>query len=92
MSSKNTKKPWFLYVVRCSDDTFYTGVTSNIDRRVNEHNHSSNGAKYTKTRRPVQLIYWRDFKDRSSAQKAEYKFKKLTRGQKEKIIEDIFFS
>ena len=78
--------PWFLYVLRCNDNTFYTGVTNDLNRRVNDHNYSPRGAKYTKTRRPVQLIYWRGFKDRSSAQKAEYKFKKLTRGQKEKII------
>ena len=80
-------KPWFLYVVRCADDTLYTGVTTDITRRLHEHNVTKRGAKYTKTRRPVQLIYWVDHKDRSTAQKAERKFKKLSRQQKEAIID-----
>ena len=82
-------KTWYLYTVRCADDTFYTGITTNPDRRLKEHNESNRGAKYTKTRRPVgdmALIEW--FVNRSSAQKAESKFKKLTRAQKEKIINE----
>lgn len=81
-----SEKAWFLYVLRCADDTFYTGTTTDITRRINEHNTKKCGAKYTKTRRPVELIFWLDFENRSQAQKAEYKFKKLTRTQKEKII------
>lgn len=81
-------KPWFLYVVKCNDDTLYTGVTTDVDRRLNEHNSSAKGSKYTKVRRPVELVYWTDFKDRSTAQKAEYKFKKLMRKQKEEIISE----
>ena len=82
------KKAWFLYVLRCADDTFYTGTTTDITRRLNEHNTKKCGAKYTKTRRPVKLVFWLDFENRSKAQKAEYQFKKLTRAQKEKIIND----
>jgi len=77
---------WYLYVARCNDDTLYTGVTTDLQRRINEHNTSLKGAKYTKTRRPVELAYFKIFKDRSTAQKAEYKFKRLTRTQKLKII------
>ena len=77
---------WFLYVLKCNDGTLYTGVTTDIDRRLDEHNASSKGAKYTRTRRPVELVYWMNYEDRSSAQKAEHKFKRLTRKQKEKII------
>ena len=77
---------WFLYVLKCNDGTLYTGVTTNIDRRLNEHNTSKKGAKYTKTRRPVSLVYWLKFQDRSTAQKAEYRFKQLTREEKEKLI------
>ncbi len=77
---------WYMYVVRCSDKTLYTGVTTNITRRINEHNTSYRGAKYTRTRRPVELVFWADFESRSTAQKAEYKFKKLTRAQKENIV------
>jgi len=80
---------WFLYVLQCNDGTYYTGITTNITRRLNEHNTSSRGAKYTKTRRPVEVVYRTRFKDRSSAQKAEYKFKRLTRKQKEEIINEI---
>ena len=77
---------WYLYVLRCSDNTMYTGVTTDINRRLDEHNTGSRGAKYTRKRLPVKLIYWVAFSDQSSAQKAEYKFKKMTRKQKEKII------
>ena len=79
---------WFLYVLKCGDGTLYTGVTTNIDRRLNEHNASSKGAKYTKARRPVKLVYWLRFQDRSSVQKAEYKFKQLTREEKRKVINE----
>ena len=79
-------RPWFLYVVKCSDNSYYTGVTTNIRRRLREHNNSDRGAKYTKTRRPVELVYSVAYDDRSAAQKAEYKFKQLTKPQKESII------
>ena len=77
---------WFLYVLRCSDDSFYTGVTTDVDRRLREHNGTNRGAKYTSSRRPVRLIYSEEHPSRSSAQKAEYGFKRLTRLQKEKKI------
>ena len=70
---------WYLYVVRCSDDTLYTGVTTDLKRRLNEHNTSNRGAKYTKARRPINLVYYELYQSRSNAQKAEHKFKKLTR-------------
>tara|TARA_R110000824_G_scaffold133608_3_gene296412 strand:- start:2333 stop:2581 length:249 start_codon:yes stop_codon:yes gene_type:complete len=79
---------WFLYVVQCSDGTYYTGVTTNVERRVNEHNNSKRAAKYTKVRRPVKVIYSLVYESRSSAQKAEYRFKQLTRKQKEEIINE----
>jgi len=78
---------WFLYVARCADGTLYTGVTTDIDRRLNEHNSGSKGAKYTKTRRPITLVYSTAFKGRSEAQKAEYAFKRLTRKEKLKVID-----
>lgn len=86
---KGSENVWYLYVVRCRDNTLYAGVTTNPDRRLKEHNGSHRGAKYTKSRRPVNdmvLLGW--FACRSKAQKAEYKFKKLTREQKEKIISE----
>ena len=78
-----------MYVVRCSDDTLYTGVTTDLKRRLHEHNSTKRAAKYTKTRRPVKLVYFEEFEDRSSAQSAEYSFKKLIRQKKwEKINEN----
>lgn len=79
-------KPWYLYVVNCSDGTLYTGVTTNVDRRVHEHNTSKRGAKYTKTRRPVNLLWSKEYTSRSEAQSAEYEFKRLFREQKLQII------
>jgi len=79
---------WFLYVLLCSDGTYYTGITTSLERRLKEHNTSARGAKYTKTRRPVKLIYFEDYDDRSSAQKAECQFKKLTRKRKEMVINE----
>jgi len=83
---KGPMKIWYLYVVRCSDDTLYTGITTDWGRRFKEHNTGKRGAKYTKTRRPVKLVYYELYQSRSNAQKAEYKFKQLTREQKEKKI------
>ena len=81
-----TQRKWFLYVLECSDGTFYTGVTTDVSRRLNEHNTSQRGAKYTMTRRPVKLIHHKAYKSRSEAQKAEYAFKSLTRKKKKEIL------
>jgi len=75
-----------MYVVECADSTLYTGITTDIERRLNEHNMSAKGAKYTRSRRPVKLIYHETFTDRSEASKAEAKFKKLKRKVKLDII------
>ena len=83
-----TPEIWYLYILQCSDGTYYTGVTTNMKRRLHEHNNSNRGAKYTRTRRPVEIVYLSEYDNRSSAQKAEYKFKQLTRKQKEAIINE----
>lgn len=76
---------WKVYIVRCSDDTYYTGITTDMDRRLNEHN-SGKGAKYTRSRTPVELEETQEFPDRSLASKEEYRIKKLSRTQKEELI------
>ena len=81
-------KPWYLYIVLCSDTSLYTGITTNIKRRIKEHN-SGYGAKYTRGRGPVQLVHLRQFKNRSDATKAEIKVKKLKRRQKIKLINEF---
>lgn len=79
---------YFLYILQCSDKTFYTGITTNLDRRVREHNLSKLGAKYTKIRRPVKLVYSKEFLDRSTALVEEYKIKSLTRQEKLNLIKN----
>lgn len=79
---------WFVYIVKCSDDTFYTGITTDVVRRVEEHNSSDKWAKYTKMRRPVVLVYAWEFANRSDASKEEYRIKKLIREEKVKIINE----
>ena len=78
---------WFLYVVQCSDGSLYTGVTTDIERRLREHNGSKRGAKYTRSRRPVKLVYSRLCHDKREAMREEYQFKSLSRKQKLKLIE-----
>jgi len=78
--------PWFLYIVECADSSYYTGITTNIDRRIEEHN-AGKGAKYTQGRAPVQLAYTETFEDRSSASKREYEVKSFSKVQKKNLIE-----
>ncbi len=73
---------YFVYILKCSDDTLYTGVTNNIEKRVHAHNTSKTGAKYTKARRPVTLRYSEIYENKSLALKREAQIKKLTREQK----------
>jgi putative endonuclease len=78
--------PYFVYIVQCSDQTYYTGITTDISRRIDEHNNSDKGAKYTRARRPVTLIYQESCEDKSSALKRERVIKKFRREQKEALI------
>lgn len=75
----------YVYIVECSDHTYYTGWTTNLEQRIKAHN-EGNGAKYTKARRPVKLIYVEELLDKSQALKREYAIKQLTRKQKELLI------
>jgi putative endonuclease len=77
---------YFVYILQCSDTTLYTGITTDLKRRLQEHNNSDKGAKYTKTRRPVKLVYDEICQDRSSASKREYAIKHLTRKQKLELL------
>jgi putative endonuclease len=78
---------WYVYILKCSDDTFYTGITKDLEKRLKEHNSSKLGAKYTQGRRPVSLIYSAEQKDRSTALKEEYRIKSLTREKKLQLVE-----
>ncbi|BAH77135.1 GIY-YIG nuclease family protein [Solidesulfovibrio magneticus] len=74
---------WFVYIVECSDDTLYCGITCDMDRRINEHNGlQPGGARYTRNRRPVRLVLSAIFENRSEASRAEYKIKMTRKGKK----------
>ena len=76
----------YTYVVKCSDGSLYTGWTTDVTRRVKEHNEGK-GAKYTKSRRPVELVYYEAFETKQDAMKREYAIKQLSREEKEKLIQ-----
>ena len=80
-----SKKKWFFYVLSCRDKSLYTGVTTDVQRRLKEHN-AAKGAKYTRSRLPVTVLYFKEMPDRSTAQKKESRFKKLSRDEKLKEL------
>jgi len=75
---------YYVYIVKCADETLYTGIATDLKRRIEEHNSSEKGAKYTRARRPVTLMYSERYHDRSSASKREYEIKKKM-SRKEKL-------
>ena len=77
---------WFIYIIKCSDETLYTGITKNVKERINKHNNKK-GAKYTKSRTPVSLIYKEKYNSRSEATKRENEIKKMRRKQKLSLIQ-----
>lgn len=79
---------WFVYILRCADGSFYTGITRDVMRRVEEHNHDDMAAaKYTRGRRPVMLVYSEACLSRSAACRREFAIKQLNRGQKTALID-----
>ena len=78
---------YYLYIVVCADETLYTGIATDLERRICEHNSSDKGAKYTRVRRPVKLVYSEVYPNRSTASKREYVIKKkMTRAEKLRLI------
>ena len=86
MSKDNIKPIWFVYILECSDKTLYTGITNNLEKRIEQHNSTTEGAKYTRPRRPVKYVYQEEQLDRSSATKREMAIKKLSRDKKITLI------
>jgi predicted GIY-YIG superfamily endonuclease len=78
---------YFVYILRCGDDTLYTGSTDNIERRLAAHQ-SGKGAKYTRSRGPLTLVYQEELPDKSAALKREAAIKKLTRPQKLQLLKE----
>ncbi len=77
---------YYLYILKCSDQTLYTGITTDLKRRIAEHNDSKLRAKYTASRRPVKMVYSAKFKNRAEASIEESRIKKLTKIQKLELI------
>lgn len=79
------EKQWYVYILHCADDTLYTGITTNPQRRLEEHN-TGIGAKYTRGRGPVEMVYCEPAENYSNALRREYAIKQLPRGEKEKLF------
>jgi len=79
-------KNWFVYMLRCADQSLYTGVTTDLERRLKEHNAVKSVTRYTRARQPVSLVYHEVVSSRTLACKREAQIKKLTRAQKEVLI------
>lgn len=77
---------WYVYMVRCRDGSLYTGITKDLDKRVKAHNSGKDGARYTRSRRPVTLVYAKQVASRSAAARLEYQFKRLPPAQKNLLI------
>lgn len=75
----------YVYILKCIDGTLYTGYTNNLEKRINDHN-SGKGAKYTRGRIPVELIYFEEYISKSEAMKREYRIKKMDRDSKLKLV------
>jgi putative endonuclease len=85
-----SKSAWFVYYLRCSDNSLYAGITTNLTRRLIEHNTCNKlGAKYTRVRRPVCLVYAEHQENRQLASKREYQLKKLSKVKKEALVNNF---
>jgi len=77
---------WFVYILRCNDNTLYTGVTTDLDRRLSEHNSAGSTTRYTRSRQPVVLAYQEHATNRSDACRREAAIKRLTKAEKSSLI------
>jgi len=77
---------WQVYIVLCRDGTLYTGITTDVTRRVSEHNSSTGGARYTKSRQPVRLVYVEEAGSRAMAARREWRIKRMAAGDKWSLI------
>ena len=89
-SDSTEQDKWVVYILQCADDTLYTGITNDLEKRLQQHNGElKNGAKYTRGRQPVTLVYSETSNSRSEASKREYVIKSLNRIQKQALIAQI---
>jgi len=78
--------PWYVYIVQCRDGSLYTGIAKDLERRIHEHNNSKTGAKYTRSRRPVTLVYFEQTVSRARALSKEYRIRQLSPPDKADLI------
>ena len=76
---------YYLYLLRCSDNSLYCGQTKDLQRRINEHNGDNSKSKYTRSRRPVELVYFEKYRTISKALKREFEIKKMSKAKKEML-------
>ena len=91
MTEASPSSSWFVYLLRCADESLYTGITTDPVRRLDEHNgviRPDKGARYTRSRRPVTLVYLEELTGRADASRREYALKQLTRADKEELVLD----
>ena len=88
MTKQSETPTWWVYFLRCNDNSLYAGVTTDIHRRISEHNNSKLGAKYTRARRPVILAYLEEADNKSLACKREYQIRHLTKLKKELLVNE----
>ncbi len=79
---------WVVYILRCTDDTFYTGITNDLQKRLAAHE-AGTGAKYTRGRGPFEVVFTEDYEDRPDASKRERMIKRMTRAEKVQLFSDI---
>ena len=87
--SNSIEKKHYVYILKCSDGTLYTGWTTDVQKRLETHN-SGKGAKYTRSRLPAELVYTEEYDDKIKAQKREYAIKQLSRLEKEALIDNNY--
>ena len=85
-ATTNSHPAWYVYIVQCKDDTYYTGITTDLERRLREHNSLDKGARYTRPRQPVKLVYKEPVQSRSEAASREYQIRKLPLIKKKNLI------
>jgi putative endonuclease len=84
-ATKKMEPRWFLYILKCKDNTFYTGITTDLERRLTQHNDGS-ASRYTRSRKPVKMVYNENCDGHSAALKRECEVKKLTREEKKRLV------
>jgi putative endonuclease len=89
VADNKKNKKWVVYILECKDKTLYAGITNNLEKRLEQHNTGSEGAKYTRARRPVKCVYQEEQQNRSEATKREMEIKKLSRLEKLKLINPL---